>query len=189
MGVLEGIAEVLEEDIALKDELREAALKSTRAIIRSCSRAISKMVAGQDYREDLNRAREESWRLRGTLEGHPDLMEAGYVRDALRELVEASVLEALLAGKRPPNHRTMKVSPVVYLEGLADAAGELRRLALERILSGDLEGAQSLIPLMEEIYATVRDLSIYGISHGLRPRADRLRDMIGRTKELLAMKK
>ncbi len=187
--MLEDIYELLEEDVALKDELREAALKSTRAIIRSCSRAISQMVAGRDHREDLNRAREESWRLRGTLEGHPDLMEAGYVRDALRELVEASVLEALLAGRSPPDHRSMKVSPVVYLEGLADAAGELRRLALERILRGDLEGASALIPLMEEIYSIVRDLSVYGISHGLRTRADRLRDMIGRTKELLAMKK
>ena len=69
--------------------------------------------------------------LRGGLADHPDLLFAGYTQDALKEYAEAQLVYAFLHGDEPPGPATIQVDPAAYLNGLAEAASELRRAILD----------------------------------------------------------
>ena len=70
------------------------------------------------------------------LAAYPDMYDAGYTQDALKELVEAHVLYAFVRGADVPGPGELGVPFAAYLNGLAEAASELRRFALDLIRLG-----------------------------------------------------
>src|SRR5205085_1289941 len=87
------------------------------------------------------------------LTDHGDLYWAGYVQDAQKELVEACCTFALVRREALPDPRTLGVAPGPFVNGLAEAVGELRRYVLDLLRRGESDTCEQLLEAMDDIYA------------------------------------
>ncbi len=75
----------------------------------------------------------------------------------------------------------MDIAP--YCNGLAEAASELRRQLLDRLRAGDLARGETLMGVMDEIYALLVTIDYPdGVTGGLRRTTDSLRAVLERTR-------
>ncbi|MDP9366320.1 MAG: haloacid dehalogenase, partial [Chloroflexota bacterium] len=82
-----------------------------------------------------------------------------------------------------PEPRELGVEDAAYLNGLAEAASELRRDALDRLRAGDLPAAEALLATMDEIYGALVTVDFPdAITGGLRRTTDALRAVLERTR-------
>jgi translin len=136
----------------------------------------------------LDEAVQVSKLARGAVAGFPELLYAGYITDAEKELVEAAMVLAAIEGAELPGPRTLQVSLVSYLNGAAEAASELRRAVLDLLRAGDLPEAQRLLGIMEMVHDDLGTLDFPdGLTGGLRRSNDALRAVIERTRSDLAI--
>jgi translin len=131
----------------------------------------------------LNDARLLVDQLRLDLGEHPDLFYAGYTQDALKEYVEACVTCALIRGQEMPLPEEIEVEPAVYLNGLAEVVGELRRRCLDVMRQGYSPEVERLLSLMDEIYALLITIDYPdALTNGLRRQTDLARGIVERTR-------
>lgn len=149
---LQDIIGEIEARLDEKDEVRELAIKSSRALARLCSATIHALHKSEDSDTPLREAREEAMKLRSVLEEHPDLYHSGFVENALQELCEAAVVDAIAHGKPLPSPSDLGATDASYLLGLGDAVGELRRFALEELRRGNVKAAAEDLKTMEDIF-------------------------------------
>ncbi|MBI3040386.1 MAG: haloacid dehalogenase, partial [Chloroflexi bacterium] len=137
---LDAIAERLRLSLSAKDASREKVLPLCREIIRYCSRAI-RAVHRQEF-DQAGALLQSAANLLGEIERaateHNELGNTGFVRDAQKEFAEGSILLALVIGKPPPAPEELGVDAAAYLNGLGEAAGELRRYLLDSMRKSDL---------------------------------------------------
>ncbi|MBC8140354.1 MAG: haloacid dehalogenase, partial [Armatimonadetes bacterium] len=143
-----------------KYRARETALAHGRALTRTCANAIRAMHRGEfdAARSALKGARGETARISDALAAHPDLFFAGYVQDAHKELAEAEVLLSLICGEILPTPQSLSIETAAYLNGLAEAASEGRRYALDRLRRGDVSRASEMLEAMDEILSALTTL-------------------------------
>jgi len=131
----------------------------------------------------LNDARQLVEQLRSDLSDHPDLFYAGYTQDALKEYVEAHVTCALIRGQELPLPNEIDVEPAIYLNGLAEVVGELRRRTLDIMRQGYSPEVERLLALMDEIYALLITIDYPdALTNGLRRQTDLARGIVERTR-------
>ena len=137
-SALETIVPRILDHFAAKNAARETALTASRTLIRMSANAIRAV-----HRHDLDRARQllaEARAIRDeavlALKGHPDIEYAGFLHDAQKEFAEASATLALLGEGRLPAPEDLGVEYAAYLNGIAEAVGELRRYLLDRLRAG-----------------------------------------------------
>ncbi len=182
------LAHILNVARATLDEkyrARETALVHGRALTRTCANAIRAMHRGQfeDARVALNGARSETARIADALSAHPDLFFAGYVQDAHKELAEAETLFALMRHEPLPNPQSLRIETAAFLNGLAEAASEGRRFALDRLRRGDVTRASVMLEAMDEILSALTTLDYPdAVTGGLRRTCDALRAVVERTR-------
>jgi translin len=131
----------------------------------------------------LDESRTAAEQLRAVVRNYPDLLTAGYTRDALKEYSEAALVYAFLLGKEPPSADSLNVEPDAYLNGLAEAASELRRAILDRIRSGSFEQVEPLLGIMDDVYSLLMTVDYpEALTGGLRRSTDALRSVLERTR-------
>jgi translin len=119
---------------------------------------------------------------------YPDLYFAGYTQDALKELAEAYITVALAQDAPLPTPEEIEIEAPAYLNGLAEAASEMRRRTLDRIRRGNNNEAERLLGAMDDIYAVLMTFDFpNAITGGLRRRVDALRGVLERTRGDLTM--
>lgn len=180
-GVIAAARGVLEE----KYRAREEALAHGRALTRTCANAIRAIHRGEyaAARAALDGARGEADRVRAALAPHPDLLHAGYVQDAHKELVEAEALLALVQEAPLPTPETLTIEVAAYLNGLAEAASEGRRFALDCLRRGDTARAQAMLGVMDDILSQLTTVDYPdALTGGLRRTCDALRAVVERTR-------
>lgn len=185
MDGLDSVADRIRSDFETRNSARDSALHRTRELIRLCGNAIraSHRNEWDAARDLLGQADSLARRVLESLEAYPDLRYAGYTRDALKELVEAHVTLAMVAGNPIPEPEDLSVSYPSYLNGLCEAASELRRRALDEMREGELEEAERLLGLMDDVYDVVNGFDFpNAITGGLRHRVDQLRGVLERTR-------
>lgn len=103
--------------------------------------------------------------------------------DAMQELVEAIVFKNAISGEFTFNIE-LEVTPSAFLNGFADAVGELRRYALTKLIEGDFQTAQRMLEIMERIYEHLMEFTSFPekLVPGLRKKLDVARMSIERTK-------
>jgi len=170
-----------------KDEVRELALKSSRAIARLSSSAIHGLHKGEDSDAPLREAREEAMKLHSVLEGHPELYHSGFVENALQELCEAAIVHAIARGKPLPGPRDCEATDASYLLGLGDAVGELRRFALEELRRGNVGGAADHLKTMEDIFDVLVRFDYPSALVALKRKQDVARSLIEKTRGEVAV--
>jgi len=170
-----------------KDEVRELALKSSRSISRTATAAIRSMHRGEDPETLLREGREEVMKLKIVLEDHLDLYHSGFVEQALQEVAEAALVHSILAEKPLPAPKELGITDTSYLLGLADAIGELRRFALERLRTGDIATAARYLEFMEDMFEALLRFDYPSGMLGIKRKQDIARGLIEKTRGELAV--
>lgn len=164
---------------------RERALATSRALIRQCANAIRAVHRGHfdEAQMLLQSATQTASDLRANLRDHPDLLFAGYTQDALKEYTEASLVYAFLHGDEPPGPEALRVEPAAYLNGMAEAASELRRAILDGLRHGEVARGEALLTIMDDVYSFLVTVDYPdAITGGLRRTTDALRAVLERTR-------
>lgn len=182
---LDKLASLAEEDMATQNEVRDAVLQQSRELIRLCSNAIR---AG--HREDwdnaealLAEADSVGRAMQSRLTPYPELYYAGYTQDALKELVEARVTLALISQRALPPLEKTAIPLNTYLNGVCEAASEMRRRCLDLLRQENFDEAERLLRAMDAVYEVLMSFSYPdAVTRGLRRRVDQLRGVLERTR-------
>ncbi|HJX04760.1 MAG TPA: translin family protein [Thermoplasmata archaeon] len=153
MKNLEKIVSKIESELDEKDEVREVALKSSRAVIRISGSILRGLHRKEDVSEQFKELKDEVSRLSGLLVDHPDIAVAGYVETAYQEYAEVGIMISLLNEEDVPSPEELGIGNVPFLLGLADTVGELRRACLDELKSGKVEKANGFLDKMEDIFS------------------------------------
>jgi translin len=112
-----------------------------------------------------------------------DVYHAGYTQDALKEFAEAYLTRAIVLEEPLPTPENLNVEHAAYLNGLAEAAGELRRFALDALRQGEVVEADRILNRMDDIYSVLITVDFPdAITSGLRRTTDMVRGVLERTR-------
>ena len=164
---------------------RERALAETRRSIRLSANAIRAVHRGEFDTADalLQEAGGLQSALARDLAGYPNIYWSGYVQDSQKEYAEARITCGIISGRGVPGPDELGVEDAVYLNGLGEAAGELRRFALDSIRRGDLSRAEQALAVMDEIYGLLGSVDFPdAVTGGLRRTTDMVRGVLERTR-------
>jgi len=190
MKNLESIASHIRKDFTAKNAARDQALERSRSLTRLCANSIR--ATHRDERDQartlLSEAKEIVNAIRVDLEQYPDLYHAGYTQDALKEFAEANVVLALVADEPLPDPDSLGVEYAAYLNGLGEAASEMRRRILDIIRHNHSSEAERLLEAMDDVYNLLVTIDYPdAITGGLRRTTDLVRGVTERTRGDLTM--
>ncbi len=168
-----------------RHEAREAAFGASREAIRAAANAIRAIHRGEFLRaEELIAAAAGALERAVVVAGeHPDVLHGGFVQDAAKEYAEARITAAAVAGASWPTPEEVGVDDASWLHGLAETVGELRRRCLDVIRAEQLDEAERLLGLMDEVMAALATIDVPdALTRGLRRAADGARAITERTR-------
>jgi len=184
---LEKIVSKIEAELDEKDEVREVALKSSRAVIRISGSILRGLHRKEDVSEQFKELKDEVSRLSGLLTDHPDIAAAGYVESAYQEFAEVGIMISLLEKNDVPSPEELGIENVPYLLGLADAVGELRRACLDELKSGDVGRANDLLERMEDIFGELMRFDYPEAILPIKRKQDVVRSLLEKTRGEVAV--
>lgn len=173
--------------IDLKNKAREQALAESRQVIRHAANSI-RATHRQEFEQAmtlLEQGRERLLTIKNVLTTYPDLYWAGYVQDAQKEYTEARLTYALVRSEPLPSPEELVVEDAPYLNGLAEAASELRRYILDLLRHGsnNTQQAEGLLDRMDEVYSQLVTIDYPDmLTGGLRRTTDLVRGVLERTR-------
>ena len=89
----------------------------------------------------------------------------------------------MLAGEPVPGPEELGVEPPAWLNGVAEAASELRRNLLDRMREGNLDRGEELLAAMSDAYDALVDVDLPdALTGGLRRTVDALRAVLERSR-------
>jgi translin len=188
---LEAVSEQIRAQFTDKNAARDRALARSRELIRLCAESIRathrrEWVAAE---EKLVAIRAGADALREAVAGHPDLYHTGYTQDALKEVVEAFATAAIIRDQPLPTPDDLAVDGDTWLNGMAEAATELRRFILDILRRDDggdahsVSEAERLLGWMDAIYDQLVTFDFPdAITGDLRRRTDVVRGVLERTR-------
>ncbi|MDO8567799.1 MAG: haloacid dehalogenase [Dehalococcoidales bacterium] len=187
---LEPIVEQIRQVLSARDEAREKSLPLCRDAIRHCSEAIRAL-----HRQEFNQSAELLQSARRLLTeaeksatAFPELKHSGFFLDAQKELAEGNITLALVTGKPLPDPAGLSVDVAAYLNGMGEAAGELRRYLLDSMRHGDLSRGEDLLAAMDDIYSMLTTMDFPdALTGGLRRTTDMVRGVLERTRSDLTL--
>lgn len=187
---LEAIIPAIVAGLAARNEAREKGLAASRALIRMSANSIRAV-----HRQEFDRARailDEARALRdealAALQAYPDVLYAGFFHDAQKEYAEARTTLALISGGQIPSPEELGVAAPAYLNGIAEAVGEMRRMLLDRLRRGEYDGCEALLAAMDDIYSALVTIDFPdAMTGGLRRTTDQTRGILEKTRGDLTM--
>ena len=185
MQNLDKTADSIRQQMEQMNSARDQAYQQSRQLISICARSIRAV-----HREEwetaeslITDARNAAKTMIEGVSAFPSLYWAGYTQDALKEYVEANLTYALIRNEPLPTPDVLNAENSTWLNGLAEAATELRRRILDIIRHGYSDEAERLLDVMDQIYSTLVTIDFSdGITYGLRRRTDTVRSVLERTR-------
>lgn len=186
MRHLDEIAERIRLSFDARTAARDRALGQTRLLTRHCANAIRAV-----HRDEYDLAETNLAAARGLVQTlqtelsskYPDLYYSGYTQDSFKEYAEASIVFALVQSDVLPQPEELGLEYATYLQGLAEAAGELRRRCLDLLRTGHSTDAERLLSHMDDIYTVLVTMDYPdAITGGLRRLTDLVRGVTERTR-------
>ncbi len=185
MQGLDAIEEKIRQNFVAKNAARDAALAKSREVIRHCSLSIraSHRAEYDEAAKILGTARSVADAMKADVAPYPDLHYTGYVQDALKEVSEAHIVHALLTDRPIPDPDELGVDYAAYLNGLGEAATEMRRYILDIIRHEQLERSEVILQAMDDIYAMLVTMDFPdALTGGLRRETDIVRGVLEKTR-------
>ncbi len=189
-GNLDEIANRIREAFAAQDAAREKALPLCREVIRYASVTI-RAVHRHEFDEaakTLTEARRLLDEVEASLKTCLELQSTHFVWDAEKEYAEAAATLAMATGKPLPTPEELSVDYSAYLNGLGEAANELRRYLLDGLRGGDFSRGEELLAAMDDVYNVLVTMDYPdSITGGLRRTTDVLRGVMEKTRSDLTL--
>lgn len=185
MQGLEQIEEKIRVTFVAKNAARDAALAKSREVIRHCSLSIRASHRGEyeQAAKILETARGVADAMKADVAPYPDLHYTGYVQDALKEVAEGHIVYALLTDGAIPDPDSLGIDYAAYLNGLGEAATEMRRYILDIIRHEKLERSEAMLQAMDDIYAMLVTMDFPdALTGGLRRQTDIVRGVLEKTR-------
>jgi translin len=188
---IEALAEDASRALAAKNEAREAGLSRCRDAIRNSANAIRAVHRGEfeTARTLAGRAGTLLAEAKAALRNHQDIRFAGFVHDSEKEYAEARITLAFISGEpKLPTREELDVELAAYLNGLAEAVGELRRFLLDILRGGEVERCEDCLAVMDEVYGILVTFDYPdAMTGGLRRTTDNVRGILERTRGDLSL--
>lgn len=185
MNQLDKTADLIREEMERMNAARDQAYQQSRQLISLCARAI-RAVHREEWPQAevlIAEARVATDTLVSGVQAYPALYHAGYTQDAVKEFVEANLTYALVRDRPLPTPADLGADGATWLNGLAEAATELRRRILDIIRHGHSDEAERLLDHMDQIYSLLVTFDFNdAITGGLRRRTDTVRAVLERTR-------
>jgi translin len=185
MDQLSDLSESIREEFEQINTARDQAYQRSRELISLCARSIRAV-----HREEwetaeslIAQAKKATDTLVEGVRDYPALYYAGYTQDAVKEFVEANLTYALVRDRPLPTPAELGAESNTWLNGLAEAATELRRRILDIIRHGHSDEVERLLDAMDSIYSVLVTFDFNdSITGGLRRRTDTVRAVLERTR-------
>jgi translin len=187
-GRIDEIVAELSDQLEIKNAARDKALLDARRLTRQAALTIRALHRGDidEARSLLDEGKAMVERIRQDLAMYPDLYWAGYVQDAQKEYAEASIVASLIARVDPPGPSELGVELGPYLNGLGEAASEMRRYVLDVIRHGteaNQNEGERVLGMMDDIYTALITVDFPdALTGGLRRTTDLVRSVLERTR-------
>jgi len=182
---LDRIGEKIRASFSAKHEARDTAIKSSREAIYKCSTSIRAAHRGEfDLAKSLaDEAKEILDEVSQAITNYDDLHYTGFVLDSHKEYTEARITLALISGQPIPEPDSLGIVYSAYLNGLGEAAGELRRHLLDRMRRGELDRCETILGMMDDIYSLLVTIDFPdALTGGLRRTTDMVRGVLERSR-------
>lgn len=179
------IVETIRSELTTLNTLRDATLARSRSLTRSCAHSIRAIHRHEWSEADalLAQARAEARDMVEAIAGQPTLYHAGYTQDALKEVVEAHLVNAVSRGLPLPTPDELFVTGPTFLRGMSEAATEMRRFVLDLMRRGQVVEAEQYLEFMDEVYSHLVTVDFPdAVTDGLRRHTDVLRGVLERTR-------
>jgi len=182
---IKAIAEHIRGILNETNRVREEALQLSREVIRLSANSI-RASHREEYDEacDLkSQARAKVEETKQMLSDKLEIYYTGYVQDAQKEYAESELTYAIICEMQLPSHEELGVEPAPYLNGLAEAIGESRRHVLDVMRLGDMDRAERILSIMDDVYYTLITFDYPdAVTGGLRRQTDMVRGVLERTR-------
>lgn len=169
------------------EEKRELSIKHSRAVIRQSKTVIHAIHGGKRPDEEVDRLVSLVSEMEKALENFPHHFRSGPAADALAEYAEAAILYRIVFSDRVPSFEELGITAENWILGLADSIGELRRIVLRELMSGDFEKAKMFYGKMEVLADGLLMLDVADAIVPLRRKQDIARSIIERTRSDIAV--
>jgi translin len=182
---LASLAVPVRERLDAANKAREKGLVAARRTIQFCSQSI-RATHRLDWDQATALADDAASSLReaqDALRPFPQLAASGPLHDAAKEYAEARLTLALADGRPLPSAEELGIADASWLNGLAEAASELRRHLLDRLRAGEMDQSERLLTAMDDVYALLVTVDYPdALTGGLRRTTDALRPVLERTR-------
>jgi translin len=182
---LSTVREVVVDQLSGAHEAREKGLAACRQVIRACSKSI-RMTHRREFESARATADDAETHLRSAQEAlapFPKVAYAGFLHDAEKEYAEARLTAAFVESRPLPAPADLRVDGAAWLNGLAEAASELRRFLLDQLRLGDLTRGDELLEDMDDVYELLVGIDFPdALTGGLRRTTDAFRAVLERTR-------
>jgi translin len=182
---IETIGQIAIDHLTLKHTAREQALPKSRTAIRYCANSIRAVHRHEYGRAEELRAQAATLiaEMAFDLRDHQDIYYAGFVQDAQKEYAEAVAFAALAQHRPLPTPEKLAIGYAPYLNGLAEAIGEMRRYVLDQLRRGNFTDSETYLSYMDDIYALLTSIDFPdAITSGLRRSTDSARGILEKTR-------
>jgi translin len=179
------LGQAVRRDLDAANGAREVALAACRRTIRACGSSIRAvhLLRPDDALRLADQAGGDLREAQDALAPFPSLVGSGPLHDAAKEYAEARLTAAMVGGLPLPSPEALALPAAAWLNGLAEAASELRRHLLDRLREGDLSRGEALLAVMDEAYGLLVTMDYPdAVSGGLRRTTDALRAVLERTR-------
>jgi len=182
---LDELAAQVRRRLDYKNAARERVLPAARRAIRCCANAIRAI-----HRLEMDEAHRLMAEARAAIDegleataDHPDLRQAGYLLDAEKEYAEARITEAVVTGAALPSPDALGVQDAPYLNGMAEAIGEVRRHILDLLRRGEVDRGERMLVEMEDMYYVLVSMDYPdAMTNNLRRSTDVARSLLEKTR-------
>jgi translin len=164
---------------------RERGMAASRSAVRACGNAIRALHRYEidNAKQLLDEAQSNVDEACAALADHPDILYAGFVHDAEKELAEARITFALVTDAPFPSPEELRIPPSAFVKGMAEAIGEIRRHILDLMRRNELKRCEELLGAIDDMYYLLVSMDYPdGITMGLRRLTDVARSIIERTR-------
>ncbi len=181
-------AEKLAKELDEYDDLKDQVYDLSRKIIKSsklCIYAVRRnnMDEARKHLEDMKKMREEVFKI---ARQNPRLSTINMIFNADQEFVEAASIYYFMKEGRFPTKEELNTTVQEYIAGVMDAAGELLRIATDKMIAGDVEFAKKVKEVIEEIYLFM--LHVNPRDYELRRKIDYVSNILNKLQEFIFYK-
>jgi translin len=164
------------------EALRESSIAASRMIIRITKKAIHAIHSRNDHADLMDDAVAKYNGLYALVRNEPEILYSGPVGDAMMELAEVCILSSVVEKRDVPSYRSLNVTPQAWVLGLADCLGEMRRIVLDRLMNGNIDGAKDMFNDMEDACDSIMSFDVPDAILPVRRKQDVARSVMERTR-------